>query len=130
MTPQPIGDICSGGGLGPFADFFCKLTPTPGNSNAVATVAAFSFLLGNIIAFFTVVAGIIFIFQFLIGGFNWLTSSGDKAKLETAQQKLINSVIGLVIVLSAYALISLMAAVLGIDILINCPECLVKSLRP
>ncbi len=131
-VPTPIGDLCSGGGLGPFAEFLCKLTPAPGNepNNATAAVGALAFLISNIIAVFTVVAGLVFIIQFLIGGFNWLTSSGDKAKLETAQQKLINSVVGLVIVVSAYALVSLVGAIVGIDILINDPGALVDRLRP
>lgn len=134
--PTPIGELC-GEGLGPFAQFFCNLPtpnpsdPTGGNkNNAVATIAAFAFLMGNIIAVFTVVAGLVFIVQFLIGGFNWLTSSGDKAKLETAQQKLINSVVGLAIVVSAYAIVSLVGAIVGIDILINDPGALVDRLRP
>lgn len=133
VTPIPIGNLCGGNdsGLGPFAQFFCSLDPNAGNerNNAIKTFASFAFLISNIIGILSVVAGLMFIIQFIIGGLNWITSSGDKTKLEKAQQTLLNSAIGLIIVLGAYALISLVAAVLGFDILLNNPEQLVDSLR-
>lgn len=128
-TPIPLGKIC-GEGLGPFADFLCKLSPDPGanKNNAIKTVAAIAFLISNVVGVLSVVAGIIFIINFLIAGIGWLTAGGDKTKLESAQQKLINSIVGLIIVLAAYALISLVGGLLGFDILITHPETFVENL--
>ncbi len=134
VTPVPIGEIC-GDGLGPFAQFFCNLpTPNPnipdsGKNNAVQALGALAFFVSNIIAIMMVVAGFIFIFQFLIGGYTWLTSSGDKGKLEKAQQTLLQAIIGLVIVLAGYAIISLVAKILGVDILLNDPAGFVDRLK-
>lgn len=130
--PTPIGELC-GPGLGPFAEFLCTLQSgdqQTTTNNAVSAVAAFAFLLSNIIGIFAAVAGIIFIFQFLIGGYNWLTSSGDKERVSKAQQTLLHAVIGLAVVLAAYALISLVGAILGFDILISDPGKFVERIRP
>lgn len=130
-VPTPIGSLC-GEGLGPFAEFLCILQPTPGQetNNAIQTVGAFAYLISNIIGIIVAVAGIIFIFQILIGGFNWLTSSGDKARLEKAQHTLLNAIIGLAVVLAAYALISLVGGILGFDILISDPGTFVDRIKP
>lgn len=137
VTPHPIGQLCGeDAGLGPFSQFFCKLpTPVVGDittttSNAVKTIASLAFLVSNVIGILSVVAGLVFIFQFLIAGFNWLTAGGDKAKLEQAQQKLMNAVVGLAIVLVAYALISLIGNILGFDILLTNPGEFVNRIKP
>lgn len=138
VTPVPAGNLC-GEGLGPFAKFLCDL-PTPpadptgaarqNTNNAIQVIGAFAYLISNIIGIIAAVAGLIFIFQIIIGGFNWLTSSGDKARLEKAQNTLLNAIIGLTIVLASYALISLIGNILGFDILISNPGRFVDLIKP
>ena len=70
-----------------------------------------------IIGLLTVIAGIWFLFQVIIAGFQWLSSSGDKASIENARNKLTHSVIGLVIVVMAFAIISIIGNLLGIEFL-------------
>lgn len=135
VTPVPAGDFCSGGGLGPFADFLCTLSrdssdPTKNAVNAGSAFLAFATLVSNIIGIFIVVTGLVFIAQFMLGGFKWLTAGGDKAKLEIAQHSLLNALIGLVIVLAAYAIVSLFGSILGIDILLTNPGAFVQQLNP
>ncbi len=132
LTPVETGNLCEGEGLGPFAKFLCLLERTPGQEggNANQAVRAFAVLFSNIIGVFVVVAGLLFLFQFMLGGFKWLTAAGDKAKLESAQQSLLHAVIGLVIVLAAYAIVVLVGSILGIDILLNNPEQFVDQLNP
>lgn len=83
------------------------------------TVAAnlFSKVISLIIGVMTVVAGIWFIFQFIIGAFGWLTAGADKAAMENAQKKITNGVIGLVIVVAAIFLIDLLGRLIGLEIL-------------
>lgn len=134
LTPEDAGNLCGGEdsvGLGPFARFLCKLPRGDGaEANAKQAFFAFATLISNIIGVFVVVAGLLFLFQFMLGGFKWLTAGGDKAKLETAQQSLLHAVIGLVIVLAAYAIVALFGSILGIDILLTDPEALVDQLNP
>ncbi len=48
--------------------------------------------------------GIIMVTIILYAGFQWMTSGGDAAKIEEAKMRIRNAVIGLIIILSAYAL--------------------------
>ena len=50
--------------------------------------------------------GIIAILIILYGGFVWLTSGGNAEKVETAKRILRNAVIGLIIIFSAFAIVS------------------------
>ncbi|MCR4256677.1 MAG: hypothetical protein NUW08_03155, partial [Candidatus Uhrbacteria bacterium] len=50
--------------------------------------------------------GIIVLVIVLYAGFQWMTSGGDAAKVDEAKTRLRNAVIGLIIILSAYALTS------------------------
>ncbi len=131
-TPIPLGNFCADDGLGPFAKFLCGLEQTSGQEtpNAVKTISAFALIISNVIGIMSVVAGMVFLFQILISGYNWLTSGGDKEKLSKAQQGIVNAVIGLTVVLAAYALISLVSQVLGFDILLNDPADFVELIQP
>ena len=76
----------------------------------------------------TIAAGIWFMFQFIAGGLSWLTAGGDKAGVQTAQKRITNAVIGLTVVVAAYALIWIIGELLGFDILH--PEDLIKLVGP
>lgn len=74
-------------------------------------------LLSSVIGFFTILGGIFFIVYFLIGGMEWITSAGDSGKLASARNRVIFGIIGLVILVSAYAIIGLIGGILGLDLL-------------
>ena len=60
---------------------------------------------------------IIFSFIFILGAIKWLSSSGDKVKLESAQKQISSGLVGLVILLSSFVIIKLIETVFGIDLL-------------
>jgi len=63
-----------------------------------------------------VVAGIL-VFAYLIwGGIEWITSGGDSGKTEKARNKITGAIIGLIILVSAYAIFQLVLGLLGISI--------------
>ncbi len=62
-------------------------------------------------------AGIIAFFFLLIGGVQWILAGGDKEGTEKARKRITNALIGLAIVFSAYALIFIIKALFGIDVL-------------
>ena len=65
-----------------------------------------------------IVAAIIFFFMLVIGGIRWITSGGDKEKTTSARSQLTAALIGLVIVFSAWAIVSVVGQFFGgIDIL-------------
>lgn len=72
--------------------------------------------ISNILGFLTLIAGLAFIFYFIIGAVNWITSAGDPKKLETARAMILNAFIGLIITLIAYPLLSVLSHFLGFDL--------------
>lgn len=77
----------------------------------------FNKFISSTIGLLTVIAGIWFIFQFIIGAIGILTSGGDKASLASAKSKITYGIIGLVIVIVSIFIIDLIGRLLGLDIL-------------
>lgn len=73
----------------------------------------FTILLGT----FTVVGGITFLVYFLIGSFSWITSKGERELVAKAQRYMSNAVIGLVVVVLAWAITGILGSLLGFSIL-------------
>jgi len=73
-------------------------------------------ILSRIIGFMTIAGVIYFIFQVIIAGYNWISAAGDSGKVEQAQQKLMNSIMGIFIVFIAVAFVSLLSYLLGADV--------------
>jgi len=62
-----------------------------------------------------VIAGLL-TFAFLVwGGVEWLTSGGDKEKYEAARGRITAAVIGLVIVIAAWAILTVLTNFLGLE---------------
>lgn len=55
------------------------------------------------------VGAFLVIIYFIWAAFDWLTSAGEKGKLESARNKMIQSVIGLIILVSLYTIIGLIS---------------------
>lgn len=70
-----------------------------------------------IIGVMTVAGGIYFLFTIFQGAFLWISAGGDKAQLQKAQEKIVQAIIGITIVVAAYALVSLIGTILNFDIL-------------
>ena len=63
------------------------------------------------------VGGLLFLLYLVWGGIEWMTAAGDKAKLENAQHKITNSIIGLAVLVGSYALTLFIQEVFKIDLL-------------
>jgi hypothetical protein len=74
-------------------------------------------IIGFLLSLLLIVA-ILISFAFIIwGGFNRMTSEGDKAKLESSRKMIIYAIVGLIIVFLSFFLIRLIGAALGVDFL-------------
>lgn len=60
--------------------------------------------------------GVIALIIILIGGFKWMTSGGDSEKIKSARQLMTNGIIGLVIIVLAYAIVSFVIVRLNVII--------------
>jgi len=89
---------------------------------------AFSKLASVILGFLTALGGLASFLYLVMGALSWITSGGDKAGLEKARNQITNAMIGLVIIIAAWAITYLIGGVLGLDI-VN-PQNLIKQLNP
>ena len=85
-----------------------------GQGNGVVTINTF---LNNFITIAFIAGGIITLFFLISGGIGWITSGGDKEKLAGAQKKITHAVIGLLLLFSVFAILKLVGAILGINLL-------------
>lgn len=58
-----------------------------------------------------------FFFSMLIGGLTWITSGGDKARVEAARGRLTNAVFGLIALISVFAIVTFIEKLFNIKIL-------------
>lgn len=63
-----------------------------------------------------IIAGVLVFLYLIWGGIQWITSGGDKAATEKAQQRITSAVIGLAIVAASWALIRIIGTFFGVDI--------------
>ncbi len=65
-------------------------------------------IVGSILSF----VGVIFLILMIYGGFTWMIARGNEKEVETAKEIITNAVIGLIIVLAAYAITAYIGSVL------------------
>ncbi len=75
----------------------------------------FSNLINGVLSFVMVIAALLVFFYLIWGAFNWITSGGDKGKIDQARQKIIAAVVGLIIVASSFAIATLVTNFLGFE---------------
>jgi hypothetical protein len=96
-------------GVGPFGNF--------NRSNTTAVLGLTDQLISIILALLTSLAGLYFMFQLILAGYNYISAGGEKAQVQTAQKKLTNSFLGLTIVVLAYVITGIIGRFMGLDIM-------------
>ncbi|MEK7652931.1 MAG: hypothetical protein AAB358_00385 [Patescibacteria group bacterium] len=84
-------------------DILRNLETAAGAANLQRT-ANLQLFIGRIIQFFLGFLGIIFVGMIIYGGFMYLTASGDSNKAGKAKNLIRDAIIGVIIVLAAYAI--------------------------
>ncbi|HRT40083.1 MAG TPA: hypothetical protein P5299_01815 [Candidatus Woesebacteria bacterium] len=93
------------------------LTDKDGNclpNNPTATTTQLEKYLSTIIGFITLVGVIWFTFQIIFAGYTFLSSGGDIKKVERAQQQLMQSLIGIIVIIAATIIVGLIVRILGL----------------
>jgi len=107
-----------------------KLGGENNNLNTAAGAAGtFTGILSNVIGVLTILGIIWFVVILFLGAIGWLSSGGDKAKLEKAQKQITSAIIGLVIVLSAIFLADLAGTIFGMPNILSISDFILK-LKP
>ena len=78
-------------------------------------VGALESIISKGITILFIVAIILTLYFLIWGGIQWITSAGDKTKIEAARKRLIYAVIGLVVVLLAFMIVNIVGALFGVD---------------
>jgi hypothetical protein len=101
-----------------FAYNFSKdsgLDKTASNSGYETIGVAPERIIGRGIQFVISFLGILFLGFMIYAGILWMTASGDEKKVEKAREMIVESIIGLVIVSLAYALVYFITNFLGMN---------------
>lgn len=92
-----------------------------GNPGPTGGVGIFTNFISSAIGLMTIIAFIWFVFSFLTGAIGIITAGSDKQALENARKRIVSGIIGVVVVISAIFIISLIGTLFGIQIL-NLPS--------
>lgn len=77
----------------------------------------FEGLISTSLGVLTVSAGLWFVFQIFGGAMGWLASGGEKQSLQNAQKRIVNAIVGLIVVVMSYTFIAIIGAFVGLHIL-------------
>ncbi|MDO8452655.1 MAG: hypothetical protein Q7S79_02790 [bacterium] len=89
------------------------LNPCEGSQSGFTLVE----LIRNFITLGFIIASLLFVFWFMLGAIKWITSGGDKNKLETARGTVTSAIIGLAVLFSLYMILRLLERFFGINLL-------------
>jgi len=78
-------------------------------------VQFFAKLLPALINLAFAIGAMVFVFMLILGGIQWITAGGDKAALESAKGRVMNALIGVLILFSLYAILNLVGLFFGIN---------------
>lgn len=96
-------------------------------------IPTFSDLLTFIIRFFFVLAGLAALLFLLWGSIDWITSGGDKDKVESARNKIVQALMGVIVVIATLTIIWSLENIVFQKKLcfgISCPITLPELLKP
>jgi len=65
-----------------------------------------------------IIGALIFFAMIIIGAIQWISSGGEKEGLAQARQKISNAIIGLIVLFTVFAIMSLIEVFFGIDLLL------------
>lgn len=72
-----------------------------------------SLFLSHLVALVYTVAAVALVLMILWGAFDWITSEGEKEKIESARNKIIHSIIGILLFAAAFAIIQVLGQFSG-----------------
>jgi len=62
------------------------------------------------------VAAVIFVYMFIMGGIRWITSEGDKTKVETARNQITHALVGLLLTFLLFVILEIIEQFFGISL--------------
>ena len=78
-------------------------------------------IVSNLIGFMSIIAIVWFAIQVILAGYKYISSKGDKNKIEEAGKSLTNGILGLLIVIIAVFLTSFLTKLMGLGDVLDLP---------
>lgn len=83
-----------------------------GGLNTVAKVA------GNVFTIMLIIAVILALIFLILGGIGWITSGGDKQKVASARSRITFAIVGLIVALLSFFIVSVIGYVFKVNLLV------------
>ena len=96
-----------------FADVLNANISSP-NGNIINPDQSIGSIVSFLVAFIIVVAFLAALFYIVLGAFQWITSGGDKAKVDSARNHIIAAILGLIIIALSFVIINVVISALGL----------------
>lgn len=81
----------------------------------VATLRCIPAVFQNVITFALIASGVVAVFFIIWAGAKMVTSGGDQKRIEGARKTLTWAIIGLIIILLAFAIVTFISTITGVD---------------
>jgi hypothetical protein len=91
--------------------------PAPGGIPTGGLFGTGEKIIQNSLTIFITVGIVFAMFMLLWGGITWITSQGDKAKIQAARNRLIFAIVGLIIILLSFLIIKTVGNLFGVNLL-------------
>ena len=86
-----------------------------GQGGSEAGPPAIGSIISSLVGVFLILAFISTLLYMLLGGLDWITSAGDKTKLQSARDKITNALVGMVVVGASWAVMMIAGSFFGLD---------------
>lgn len=74
-------------------------------------------VMGRALLFAISAAGLYFFYQLIMSGVSYMTAFGDESRIQQVTKQLTNAAFGLIIVISAYFILSMLETITGADLI-------------
>lgn len=82
----------------------------------------------NLLGLLTIIGGLAFLIYFVLGAFAWLSAHGNPENVAKAQRYISNALIGLILLVAAWAIIGIFGTILGFSLLDLAPR--LEQIKP
>lgn len=88
--------------------------PADPNGPGIATLSCVWIVLQNVINAALVLSAVVAVFLIIYSGFQYVTSTGDKEKVDAARKRMTYAIIGLVFILMSFIIITFISQITGV----------------
>ena len=90
--------------------------PGAPNDPGVATLSCIWVVIQNVVNAALVLSAVVAVFLIIYSGFQYVTSSGDKEKVDSARKRLTYAIIGLVFIVLSYSIVVFISQFTGVGL--------------